>query len=75
MSQETFNHVRRAGELVHDALQCVEQTTRIGLVANDTLRESLLREIRGIKVSLSVMNRELTALAAIAHRRKPKRRN
>jgi hypothetical protein len=32
------------------------------------LREALSREIRGIKLSLSLMNRELTALATIVNR-------
>jgi hypothetical protein len=44
------------------------------LVANDALRESLTREIQEIKLSLSVMNRELTVFSAIVNRRKPRKK-
>jgi hypothetical protein len=71
MSEESLNRLQRAGELTRDALECVEQSTRIVLVTNDVLREALSREIRGIKLSLSLMSRELTALATIVNRRRP----
>ncbi len=46
MPEDSLNRIRRAGKLVQEALKCVEQTARTALVANDTVRESLIREIR-----------------------------
>lgn len=74
MSEESLNRLRRARELVRDALRFVEESAGMVLVANDALRESLTREIQEIKLSLSVMNRELTVFSAIVNRRKPRKK-
>jgi hypothetical protein len=74
MSEESLLYLKRARTLVHDAAGYVEQGSKTASMANDDLRESMMQELRGIRLALSVMARRLTQFATTVNRRIPKKR-
>lgn len=71
MSEESLLYLKRAGTLVNDASAYVERSSKTAPAADDDLRESILRELLGIKVSLLAINRQLTQVAATISRGHP----
>jgi hypothetical protein len=74
MSEKSLLYLKRARALVNDAAGYVEQGSKTASMANDDLRESMMQELRGIRLALSVMARQLTQFAATLNRRIPKKR-
>ena len=68
MSEESLLYLKRAGRLVNDASTYVEQSSKAAPAADEDLRESILRELLGIKVLLLAINRQLTQVAATVTR-------
>jgi len=71
MSEESLLYLKRAGTLVNDASAYVEQSSKTAPAADEDLRESILRELVDIKVSLLAINRQLTRVAATISRSDP----
>jgi hypothetical protein len=69
MSEATLLYLKRAEALVNDASGYVELCNRSAPAPDDDLRESMVREVIGIKVGLLAINRELTEFAATVNRK------
>jgi hypothetical protein len=71
VSEESLLYLKRAGRLVNDASVYVEQSSKTAPAADEDLRESILRELLGIKVLLLAINRQLSQVAATVTRSEP----
>jgi hypothetical protein len=63
-SEKSLLYLKRARTLVNDAAACVEQGSKTAAITNDDSRESIVQELRGIRLMLSVMTRQLTQFAS-----------
>jgi len=71
MSEATLLYLKRAEALVNDASSYVAQCNKTASAADDDLRQTMVREVIGIKVALLAFNRQLTEFAETVNRKVP----
>jgi hypothetical protein len=72
MSEATLLYLKRAEALVNDASSYIAQCNKTASAADDDLRQTMVREVIGIKVALLAINRQLTVFAATVNRKSPR---
>jgi hypothetical protein len=68
MSEANLLYLKRAEALVNDASGYIERCNKVAAAGDDDLRESMVREVIGIKAALWKINRQLTEFAATVDR-------
>ena len=71
MSEATLFYLKRAEALVNDASSYVAQCNKTASAADDDLRQTMVREVIGIKVALLAFNRQLTEFPETVNRKVP----
>ncbi len=72
MWADSRNQLKAAAELVQRASHLLTECVKTDISADDTVREELTSEVLRIKLSLSIMRRDLTVIAGMVNRRKHK---
>ena len=71
MSQNCINQLKTASELSSQASDLVRDCSKTDINVSDTVRESMTDEIRKIRLTLSLMRRDLTVIAGMVNRKRP----
>jgi exosome complex RNA-binding protein Csl4 len=72
MWADSRNQLKAAAELVQRASRLLTECVKTDISADDTVREELTSEVLRIKLSLSIMRRDLTVITGMVNRRKHK---
>jgi hypothetical protein len=70
MQANYYNHLKTAAELVQQASDLLRDCSEMDVAASDALREKLIGEILRIKLTTSVMRRNLSLIVGAVNRRK-----
>jgi exosome complex RNA-binding protein Csl4 len=71
MSQNCFNQLETPSQLSSQASDLVRDCSKTDLKVGDIVRESMTDEIRKIRLTLSLMRRDLTVIAGMVNRKRP----
>ena len=71
MSQNCFNQLKTASQLSSQASGLLCECSKIDIRVSDIVRESMTDEIRKIRLTLSLMRRDLTVIAGMVNRKRP----
>jgi hypothetical protein len=71
MSQECFNQLKTASQLSSQASDLVRDCSKTDIKVSDVVRENMTDEIRKIRLTLSLMRRDLTVIAGMVNRKRP----
>jgi hypothetical protein len=69
MSQHCFDQLKTASQLSSQASDLVRDCSKTDIWASDTVRESMTGEILKIRLTLSLMRRDLTIIARMVNRK------
>jgi exosome complex RNA-binding protein Csl4 len=71
MSQNCINQLKTASQLSSQASDIVRDCSKTDIKVSDIVRESMTDEIRKIRLTLSLMRRDLTVIAGMVNRKRP----
>jgi exosome complex RNA-binding protein Csl4 len=71
MSQNCFNQLKTVSQLSSQALDLIRDCSKTDIKVSDIVRESMTNEIRKIRLTLSLMRRDLTVIAGMVNRKRP----
>jgi hypothetical protein len=69
MSQNCFNQLKTASQLSSQASDLIRNCSETDIKVSDIVRESMTDEIRKIRLTLSLMRRDLTLIARMVNRK------
>lgn len=70
MSQNCFNQLKTASELSSQASDLLRDCSKTDIRVSDAARETMTDEIRKIKLTLSLMRRDLSLIARMVNRKR-----
>ena len=71
MLQNCFNQLKTASQLSSQASDILRDCSKTDIRVSDIVRESVTDEIRKIRLTLSLMRRDLTVIAGMVNRKRP----
>jgi hypothetical protein len=69
MSQNCFNQLKTASQLSSQASELLRDCSKTDIRASDIVRESMTGEILRIRLTLSLMRRDLSLIARMVNRK------
>jgi hypothetical protein len=70
MSQNCFNQLKTASELSSQASDLLRDCSKTDIRVSDAAQETMTDEIRKIKLTLSLMRRDLSLIARMVNRKR-----
>jgi hypothetical protein len=71
MSQDCFNQLKTASQLSSQASDLLRDCSKTDIRVSDAVREAMTGEILRIKLTLSLMRRDLSLITRMVNRKRP----